>query len=87
MPIPRRSLGTAGIAFLDHPSNPEHPNPWRVDDGFGIVPSRCIAGEWHLPAGSRSVNRYRLLIYTGAIDTSAVEAEWTHFAQKEAPIS
>ena len=48
MPIPGRASGAAGIAILDHPSNPEHPAPWRVDDNYGIVPSRCIAGEWRL---------------------------------------
>jgi hypothetical protein len=31
-------------------------------------------------------DRYRLFIYTGAIDSSAIEAEWTRFAQKEAAI-
>lgn len=29
-----------GIAMLDHPSNPEHPAPWRVDGQLGIAPSR-----------------------------------------------
>lgn len=82
MPIPDRPGGSAGIAFLDHPSNPEYPNPWRVDDGFGIVPSRCIAGEWTLSTGTRSINRYRLFVFAGAIDPLAIEGEWTHFSQE-----
>ncbi len=81
MPISGRTIGPAGIAFFDHPSNPEYPNPWRVDNGFGIVPSRCIAGEWLLPAGEHCISRYRLFVYTGAIDPTAIETEWTRFAQ------
>jgi hypothetical protein len=83
MPVPGRETGLVGVAFFDHPSNPEHPNPWRVDGNLGITPSRCIAGEWRLPAGAHSVNRYRLYIYTGAIDSDAIEAEWRRFAQEE----
>ena len=80
MAIPGRDSGPAGIAFFDHPTNPEYPNPWRVDGNLGITPSRCIGGEWALPAGEQSVNRYRLFIYTGAIDAAVIEAEWTRFA-------
>ncbi len=87
MPIPGRAIGPAGIAFLEHPSNPGYPNPWRVDGGFGIVPSRSIAGDWHLPAGAQSLNRYRLFIYTGGIDPSMVEAEWKRFAGGEGSIA
>jgi len=82
MPVPGRPTGPAGIAFLDHPSNPEHPNPWRVDDNLGIVPSRCIAGEWPLAAGESTVNRYRLFVSTGPIDADRVNAEWERFAHK-----
>jgi hypothetical protein len=83
MPLPGRAAGPASIAFFDHPSNPEHPNPWRVDDGLGIVPSRCIAGEWHFAAGAETANRYRLLIRAGAMDPEEIEAEWARFAQNE----
>jgi len=80
MPIPGRASGAAGIAILDHPSNPEHPAPWRVDDNYGIVPSRCIAGEWRLSHGEATLNRYRVFVYAGGISHEAVEAEWRQFA-------
>jgi hypothetical protein len=80
MPIPGRDSGVAGIALLDHPSNPEHPAPWRVDDNFGIAPSRCIAGEWHLARDESTVSRYRVFVFTGPISRDAVESEWRQFA-------
>ncbi|MBC8138064.1 MAG: PmoA family protein [Fibrella sp.] len=80
MPIPGRDTGVAGIALLDHPSNPEHPAPWRVDGNYGIVPSRCIAGEWLLPEGEVSTNRYRVFAFTGEISHDTIEAEWRQFA-------
>lgn len=80
MPIPERTTGPAGIAILDHPSNPEHPSPWRADDNYGIAPSRCIAGEWHLPRESTTVNRYRVFVYVGDIANDSIEAEWVRFA-------
>ncbi len=83
MPVPGRVSGPVGVAFFDHPNNPEYPNPWRVDSNLGITPSRCIAGEWHLPKGAETLNRYRLFIFQGPIDPAVVEAEAARFAQKE----
>jgi len=80
MPIPGRASGVAGIAVLDHPSNPEHPAPWRADDNYGIVPSRCIAGEWRLPREETARSRYRVFVFVGGISRAAVEAEWRQFA-------
>ena len=73
-------LSLAGVAILDHPGNPEHPAPWRVDSQLGIAPSRCIAGDWRLAAGGSSRNRYRLLSFTGAPDSTAIESVWRNFA-------
>ena len=84
MPIPGRVMGTAGIAILDHPANPEHPAPWRVDSNFGIAPSRCIAGEWHLSRQASTVSRYRVFAYIGNISRETVEAEWRSFAVNQA---
>lgn len=80
MPIPGRASGVAGIAMLDHPSNPEHPAPWRVDDSYGIVPSRCIAGEWRLPREETTLSRYRVFVFIGGISRETVASEWRQFA-------
>lgn len=80
MPIPGREHGPAGFAFFDHPSNPEFPNPWRVDGNLGVVPSRSIAGPWELAAGKTVTNRYRLVAFTGAIDANLIAAQWEQFS-------
>lgn len=81
MPIPdRRSADPwAGLAIMDHPSNPEHPSPWRVDGQFGIAPSRCIAGPWQLNSGVAVTARHRVYIHPGATDPAAVAASWHRF--------
>ena len=80
MPIPRRPQGPAGIALLDHAANPEHPAPWRVDDNYGLCPSRCIAGAWHLASGDVTVSRYRVFVFAGEIVGETIEAEWRKFS-------
>ncbi|GAB4469720.1 MAG: hypothetical protein OHK0029_42440 [Armatimonadaceae bacterium] len=80
MPIEDRN-DPAGIAILDHPSNPEFPIPWRVDGQLGVAPSRSIAGAWELPQGELTVSLYELLVFTGATDPARIEAEWEVFSQ------
>ncbi len=79
MPLPGRR-GEAGVAMLDHPGNPGHPVPWRVDHQLGIAPSRCIGGAWSLAEGEVSTSRYRLYLFCGPIDPEVVEAQWRAFA-------
>lgn len=81
MPIEGRT-DEAGIAFLDHPDNPEHPVPWRVDGHLGIAPSRCIAGPWKLTAGEASRNRYRIFVFTGGMIPDPIQQAWQAFAVK-----
>lgn len=80
MPIDGRD-DWAGIAMLDHPSNPEHPNPWRVDGQLGIVPSRCIAQAWSLTQNETTTNRYRLYTFCGRTQTDHIETQWQNFAK------
>ena len=70
----------AGIAMMDHPTNPEHPNPWRVDGQLGIVPSRCIAGPWTLAQGETTASKYRLFVFCGRTDISRIKENWANFS-------
>ena len=70
------------VAILDHPSNPEHPVPWRTDRHVGVAPSRCIAGAWRLNRGESTLSRYRLLIRCEKLDRERIEAEWRAFAKE-----
>ncbi len=81
MPLPDRQGHdpTAGMAMMDHPGNPQHPVPWRVDGQLGISPSRCIAGAWHLTAGASSIAHHRVFIHAGPTDVSVVKSSWADF--------
>jgi hypothetical protein len=85
LPLPDRDPkdGPCGIAILDHPDNPEHPTPWRVDAQLGVAPSRSIAGPWILSPGETTVSRYRLFAFAGPLDPSRIDAEWQRFAATE----
>jgi len=82
MPIPGRE-GWAGITIMDHPDNPEHPSPWRVDGQLGIGPSRSIAGDWRIRVDEPARFRYRLLAHAGAGDVAQIDALWQEFAESE----
>lgn len=78
MPVEGRD-DWAHIVVMDHPSNPSHPIPWRVDGQLGVGPSRSRLGDWKIAKGETVSARYRFLVYTGPSDTGRVEAEWTRF--------
>lgn len=85
MPIPGREgfqEPVCSIAMLDHPRNPQHPVPWRVDETLGVAPSRCIAGEWRLGAGDSQTCRVRLLIRCGKAEPKHIDDEWQRFADE-----
>lgn len=69
----------AHIAILDHPDNHDFPIPWRVDNELGVGPSRQILGDWKLSKGETEIIRYRLMIYTGALDHSQITIAWKDF--------
>ena len=71
------------IALMDHPANPEHPVPWRVDRDFGVGPSRCAAGEWALEAGESVTFRHRLLVTIGTPDRGVTDASYRQFIAME----
>jgi hypothetical protein len=79
MPIAGRP-DWAGMAIMDHPANPAHPVTWRVDNEFGISPSRCIAESWSIPAGAADRYRYRVHVFHGAVDPARLDTRWRKFA-------
>jgi len=80
MPIEGRE-GAAGIAFMDHPDNIEHPVPWRVDGELGICPSPCIAIEQKLKKGEALTNRYRVVAFSGTADKQLLNESWEDFSR------
>lgn len=71
----------AGMAIMDHPTNPAHPVTWRIDTEYGISPSRVIAGSWKIPKGTTERYRFRIFAFCGDIDKVAIESQWQGFAK------
>jgi hypothetical protein len=73
----------AHIAMFDHPENPAFPVPWRVDNEWGVGPSRQILGDWNLNAGETGKARYRLVVYTGEMDAYKLTRYWINYITED----
>ena len=82
MPIEGRD-DDAGMAMMDHPDNPDHPLPWRVDGQMGISPSRSILGAWRLGTGEEILFRHRVFVFCGHPHKDEIEASWQRFASDD----
>ncbi|HUF33633.1 MAG TPA: PmoA family protein [Acidimicrobiales bacterium] len=79
--------GTAGVAFLDHPTNPRHPVPWYAstraatygDEGWAnFVNAAFLFHEAMEVAGGEPLRfRYRVVVHDGDADAGAVERWWS----------
>ncbi|MFY0651722.1 MAG: PmoA family protein [Cyclobacteriaceae bacterium] len=67
------------IAIFDHPDNEGFPQTWRVDGQFGIGPSRCIMGDWHIKKGDTKTYKHQLLAYTGKIGDVEMDELWAKY--------
>jgi len=74
--------GPAGILFLSHPNNHEHPEPMRIwpqgDVYFGFCP--VVYGDWEMLPHETYVRRYRVIVYDGTISADEAELFWQSFA-------
>jgi len=86
--VGRNKTGTAGVLFLSHRANREHPEPMRVwpDDAAGnglmffeFCPIRH--NDWMLRPHQNYVLRYRMLVYDGRITPELAETLWNNFSQ------
>lgn len=66
----------AHIAIFDHPDNTVFPTPWRVDNELGIGPSRQILGDWKIEKDQTASFRYRIIVYTGALNRALLTSQW-----------
>jgi hypothetical protein len=83
---------TAGVLFLSHIANREHPEPMRVwpeDAGpngamfFEFCPIRHNA--WVLKPNTEYVLRYRMIVYDGTITPETAEVLWKNYVQPPIP--
>jgi len=74
----------AGIAILDHPSNPRHPTPWYVILGEPMryfSPAFLYYQPYTLASGEQLKLRYRVLVHPGPTDKEWLENEWIEFSR------
>ena len=74
--------GPAGILFMSHPQNHDHPEPMRIWPEGQVFFNFCPVqkADWTLEPGETYVLRYRLYVYNGAITVEKAEGLWQDFA-------
>jgi len=80
--------GQAGIVFMSHPANFNHPEQIRIwptgmNEGkenvfFNFNPAQDR--DWKLEPGRTYALRYRMLVYDGSMDPARAEQRWKDFA-------
>jgi hypothetical protein len=76
--------GPAGVLFMDHPQNRDHPQPMRIwshtdDIFFSFCPIQ--QSDWILEPGRSYVLRYGLYVYDGSIAPEQAERIWNDFSR------
>jgi hypothetical protein len=84
----KANKGTAGILFMSHPQNYNHPEPLRVwpsdaADGAGYFminfsPTRNTS--WQLEKGQIYRLQYRLMVFSGSPDSFSFDSYWNDWA-------
>jgi hypothetical protein len=81
--------GQAGVAFLSHPQNGRHPEPWYAstraatygEEGWSNFMNAAFL--WHEPlavaAGERLPFMYRVVVHDGSWDAAQVQAAWDSY--------
>lgn len=79
--------GKAGILFMSHPTNYNHPEPMRIwpdnanggrgDVFFQFAPTRDK--DWKLEPGKDYTLKYRIYVYDGTITADEAERIWQDF--------
>ncbi len=75
----------AGITFLSHPENFQHPEPMRIWPPdmrhvfFNWAPSQ--AADWVMEPGKEHVFRYRQYVHEGKVEVGDAERMWRDFAE------
>lgn len=78
--------GPAGILFLSHPENHEHPEPMRIwpegDIFFGFCP--VVNADWEMLPGKEYIRQYRMVVYDGEMTAELAEQFWQNFVHQPA---
>jgi hypothetical protein len=76
------SKGPAGILFMSHPQNHQHPEPMRIWPQGEVFFNFCPIqkADWMLEPGNDYILRYRLYVYDGTVTAEKAESLWQNFA-------
>ena len=78
--------GPAGVQFMSHPQNREHPEPMRIwPDGyifFNFCPIQKT--DWVMEPGKEYVLKYRMFVYDGTVTKERCEQLWRDFGEPPA---
>ncbi|MHC4604708.1 MAG: DUF6807 domain-containing protein, partial [Planctomycetota bacterium] len=73
----------AGITFMSHPKNFQHPEPMRIWPSghvfFNWAPSQ--AGDWVMEPGEEYVFRYRMYVHEGKVKVANAERMWRDYGE------
>ncbi len=80
-PIDGGADRSAGVAILDHPSNPRHPTPWYTGSGAGNFLNAAILFHEPMPlgAGEALSLRYRILVHDGMWQVADVRRQFERY--------
>jgi len=75
--------GPAGVVFMSHPRNRDHPEPMRIwnqrpEIFFNFCPVQ--KEDWKLEPGGKYILRYRLYIYDGTVTQDEADRFWNDYA-------
>jgi hypothetical protein len=74
--------GPAGVLFMSHPQNHQHPEPMRIwPEGYVFFNFCPIQKEdWTLLPDNDYIFKYRLCVYSGQLSVEQAERLWQDFA-------
>ena len=76
---------TVGFAFLEHPTNPWYPTPWRTTSEGLLSPSPFVWRQESLAPRETLTLRYRLLIHQGYVEMGWATERLQEFAHDPSP--
>ena len=83
-PSPPAAHAVCGIALLDHPDNPGHPNRWFVRPFGWLTCTGTQFAERVIPAAGVRY-RHRVVVFAGEADAAVLDAWWNEFAAPTPP--
>jgi hypothetical protein len=73
----------AGIAILDHPSNPRFPTRWHIWNNMTMIASFTYDEPFSLEPGGILALNYRVVVHLGDAAQAELEEIWKGYSQSE----